>query len=152
METNPLQRRVNAQDIPLDRLAGNPNVSEPEKLRAAARAFEAILLRQILESAQKTVIPSTLNPESTSKAIYRDLITTQLADSIARSGQFGLARSFEDQWQTQNSPAQSTSAGAGAPATSAGKPLKLPPPAADDVRHPAITRAAATPSREGGLG
>jgi Rod binding domain-containing protein len=121
MDPSPLQRRVNALDLPLDQLARNSSVSEPDKLRAAARAFEAILLRQILESAQKTVIPSSLTAESSAKAIYRDLTTTQLADAIARSGQFGLARSFEGQWVNQatpqDPPASPAPAGRPAPAT-----------------------------------
>ena len=101
MQTAPFQRQVKAADLPLDRLMANQNVSDRDKLQAASRAFEAVLLRQILESSQKTVIPSGLTTESSSAAVYRDLITTQLAESIARSGQFGLARSFEQQWQHQ---------------------------------------------------
>ncbi len=99
MQTSPLQRQIKASDVPLDRLANNAQVPEQEKLKAATRAFEAVLLRQILESAQKTVITSELSPESSAKSVYRDLITTQLADSIAKSGEFGLARSFESQWK-----------------------------------------------------
>lgn len=101
MQTTPFQRQVKAADLPLDRLMANKNIPERDKLQAASRAFEAILLRQILESAQKTVIPSSVNPESSTKAIYRDLITTQLADGIAKSGQFGLARSFDKEWLKQ---------------------------------------------------
>lgn len=105
MHTDPLQRRVNVFDLPLDRLAHNPNVSEPDKRRAAARAFEAVLLRQILADAQKPVLSSALSPETSAKAIYRDLLTSQLADGIARSGQFGLARSLESAWQHQTASA-----------------------------------------------
>ncbi|MBE7498723.1 MAG: hypothetical protein HS113_00090 [Verrucomicrobiales bacterium] len=109
MQTDPLQRRVNAFDLPLDRLAHNPHVSEPDKLRAAARAFEAVLLRQILADAQKPVLSSALSPETSAKAIYRDLITSQLADGIARSGQFGLAQSLESAWQHQAAAPSPTS-------------------------------------------
>jgi Rod binding domain-containing protein len=98
MQTTPFQRRVNAADLPLDRLMANKNIPERDKLQAASRAFEAIMLRQILESTQKAVIPSSMNAESSSKAIYRDMITTQLADGIAKSGQFGLAKSFDKEW------------------------------------------------------
>lgn len=108
MHTDPLQRSVNAFDLPLDRLAQNPHVSEPDKLRAAARAFEAVLLRQILADAQKSVLPSALSPETSAKAIYRDLITSQLADGIARSGQFGLAQSLESAWQHQTAASPRT--------------------------------------------
>jgi Rod binding domain-containing protein len=101
MQTTPFQRQVKAADLPLDRLMANKNIPERDKLQAASRAFEAIMLRQILESTQKTVIQSSVNAESSTKAIYRDLITTQLADGIAKSGQFGLARSFDKEWLKQ---------------------------------------------------
>ena len=101
MQTTPFQRRVNAADLPLDTLMANKNVPERDKLQAASRAFEAIMLRQILESTQKAVIPSSMNAESSTKAIYRDMISTQLADGIAKSGQFGLAKSFDKEWLKQ---------------------------------------------------
>ncbi len=102
MQTSPLQRTVKAADLPLDQLLHNHTVPESERLQAAGRAFEAVFLRQILESAQKTVVTSGLTPESSSTAIYRDLINTTLADSIAKSGQFGLARSFEKEWDPKS--------------------------------------------------
>lgn len=128
MQTTPFQRQVKAADLPLDRLLVNKSVSQHDKIEAASRAFEAVLLRQILESAQKTVIPSELTTESSSRAVYRDLITTQLADSIARSGQFGLARSFEQQWQRQlgssAKPATPPAGSAPGPAASAAGPAR----------------------------
>jgi len=99
METGALQRKVKAGDLPLERVVANRNISQPEKIKAAGRAFEAVLLRQILESAQKPVIVSGLTTETSATAVYRDMVTTQLADSISRSGQFGLARSFNQEWQ-----------------------------------------------------
>jgi len=101
MEISPLQRKVKATEVPLDRLIGSKSVSTHDKLDAASRAFESVLLRQILESAQKTVIPSSFTSETTSSSVYRDLITTQLADGISRSGQFGLARTFMQQWDAR---------------------------------------------------
>ncbi len=62
-----------------------------------SRQFEAVLLRQILASAQKTIFASSMNPQSVSTGIYQDLITNQLADNISHSGAFGLARSLEKQ-------------------------------------------------------
>ena len=144
METTPFQRKVKAADLPLDRLLTNKSVSERDKLQAASRAFEAVLLRQILESAQKPVIPSGLTTDSSTSAIYRDLITTQLADSIAKSGQFGLARSFEQQWQRQE----------GKPAAPAAAPTAVatPVPAITTLKSghlhpsPALSAPKTTPS------
>lgn len=106
----------------------NQNIPEREKLQAASRAFEAVLLRQILESAQKTVIASEFSKESSSSSVYRDMITNQLADSIAKSGQFGLARSLDAQWQQQ--------LGTPAPATTLAASLTPPPAVAVPALKP----------------
>ncbi len=120
MQTTPFQRQVKAADLPLERLIANQNIPEREKLQAASRAFEAVLLRQILESAQKTVITSEFTKEKASSSVYRDLITNQLAESIAKSGQFGLARSLDQQWQHQlRTPDAATPPAAGSTPASA---------------------------------
>jgi flagellar protein FlgJ len=104
MDVLPLQPRVNAADLPIEQLAGNPNVSEREKIGQTCRQFEAVLLRQILGEARKTVIPSAGEDNSTVSGIYNDMVTTQLADSISRSGTFGLAKSLESQLVRQVLP------------------------------------------------
>lgn len=97
MDLTPLQKPVSARDIPPERLAANTSLSEKEKIGEASRQFEAILIRQILEASQKTVIHSKFSDNSTAGSIYRDLVTNQLADSISKSGSFGLAKIFEQQ-------------------------------------------------------
>jgi peptidoglycan hydrolase FlgJ len=92
-----LPNKVSASDIAPERLANNPALTEQQKIAEASRQFEAVLLRQILAATQKTVIPSKFTDNSTSADIYRDMITTQLADSISKSGSFGLAQTFEKQ-------------------------------------------------------
>lgn len=97
MVIHPLPKTVNATDIPPERLAGNTALSEQQKIAEASRQFEAMLLRQILAATQKTVIHSKLADNSTASGIYQDMITNQLADSISKSGSFGLAKIFEHQ-------------------------------------------------------
>jgi flagellar protein FlgJ len=97
MDINPLQKAVNPTEIAPEQLAGNTALNEQQKIAEASRQFEAILLRQILAATQKTIIPSKFADNSTSADIYRDMITTQLADSISKSGSFGLAKTFEHQ-------------------------------------------------------
>jgi peptidoglycan hydrolase FlgJ len=97
MEIPTLQRHVNAADLPLERLAGNQQISDADKVAEVSRQFEAVLLRQILSSAQKTVFASSMNPQSVASGVYQDMITNQLADNISHSGSFGLARSLEKQ-------------------------------------------------------
>ena len=97
MGITPLQKPVVASDIAPERLAGNTTLTEQQKIGEASRQFEAILLRQILAATQKTVIPSKFADNSTSAEIYRDMITNQLADTMSKSGGFGLAKTFEHQ-------------------------------------------------------
>lgn len=97
MEVNPLANKVKAADIAPERLANNSALTEEQKIAEASRQFEAILLRQILSSTQKPLIPSKFADNSTASSIYRDMVTNQLADNISKSGAFGLARTFEQQ-------------------------------------------------------
>ena len=97
MSVAPLHSQLSAADIPPERLAGNTTLTEQEKIAEASRQFEAILLRQILSETQKTVISSKYSDNSVASGIYRDMVTNQLAESISKSGSFGLAKTFERQ-------------------------------------------------------
>ena len=97
MEIPSLQRGVNASQLPLERLAANQQISQADKVAEVSRQFEAVLLRQILASAQKTIFASSMNPQNVATGVYQDMITNQLADNISHSGAFGLARSLEKQ-------------------------------------------------------
>ena len=90
-------RPVRAADLPLDRLAGNSNLTQEEKVTEVSRQFEAVLLRQILQEAQKPAFGATNQAGSVTKDIYQDMATNQLADAISKSGAFGLARSLQGQ-------------------------------------------------------
>lgn len=79
----------------LERYARNPHVSESDKIAEASRQFEAVLVRQILTAARKTVIHSGLEQESAATDIYQDMINAQLADAITSGGGLGLARSLQ---------------------------------------------------------
>jgi Rod binding domain-containing protein len=97
MNIDSLKPHVVASDIAPEKLARNPQLSEKQKIAEASRQFESILLKQILESSQKTVIKSKYSEESTASGIYHDMITSHLADSISKSGTFGLSQTFEQQ-------------------------------------------------------
>jgi Rod binding domain-containing protein len=75
-------------------------MTEAEKVASLSRSFEAILLRSILENAQKPVLSDDPEANSTSAGIYRDIICNQLAEGISRSGALGLGREFERQLGT----------------------------------------------------
>lgn len=89
--------------MPLEKLADNSTLSQPEKLAEVSRQFEAVLLRQILSEAQKPVFKSTVNSSPLGGDVYRDIVTNELADQISRSG-IGLAEGLERQMQRQLRP------------------------------------------------
>jgi peptidoglycan hydrolase FlgJ len=100
MSIPPIQSSANPNPVPLDRLAAHSGMGESEKIAEAARQFEAVLLRQILSAARRTVISSEINSSSTASGIYDDMINDLLATTISRTGAFGLANALHAQWQT----------------------------------------------------
>lgn len=81
----------------MESLAKNPHLSEQQKIGEVSRQFEAVLLRQILQNAQKTHFTSKFSGDSATSGIYQDMVTTQMADGISKSGAFGLAQSLNEQ-------------------------------------------------------
>ncbi len=84
-------------NVPIESLAAQSGLSERAKVAEASRQFEAALLRQILNEARKPVFASKFTQASAVNGIYDSMITSQLADSISQSGEFGLARSLQSQ-------------------------------------------------------
>ena len=99
MNISALQSHVKAADLPIEKLAmiDSECFRIPRRLARRCRQFEAVFLRQILQEARKTVISSSSNHDSTISGIYGDMVNNQLADSISRSGAFGLAKSLQGQ-------------------------------------------------------
>jgi len=112
MNISALPSQVRAADLPFEKLANNPQVSDQEKVGEASRQFEAVLLRQILTDATKTIFKSTADSDASSNSIYQDMITNNLADQISRSGGFGLSRVLTRQLQhelkTDSTPTEAT--------------------------------------------
>jgi Rod binding domain-containing protein len=54
-------------------------------------------LRQILTQANKPILGSPLIKSSATSSIYQDMITSQLAEQVSKSGSFGLAKSLSHQ-------------------------------------------------------
>ena len=94
MEIGTINPQVNAADLPLERLATNSALTGQKKVEELSRQFEAVLLRQILTEAQKTVFKTKYADDTTASQIYRDMTVQQLADSISRSGAFGLGKTL----------------------------------------------------------
>lgn len=93
-----LEPRVQASELPLEMLARNEHVAEQDKAKEVARQFEAVLLRQILQSAHKTGLEGlTGGEESATKDVYFDMMNYHLADTISRGGGLGLGSALEAQ-------------------------------------------------------
>jgi Rod binding domain-containing protein len=101
MQTTSIQNRVHAADLPLEMLAGNAKLSEQEKVGELGRQFEAVLLRRILNEAQKTQFPSKYHNDSFASGVYQDMIANQLADGMSKSGTVGLGRQLAQQLTRQ---------------------------------------------------
>ncbi len=103
---NPLaiHPQIKAADVPLNDLAANPHLSDQEKVAEVSRQFEAVLLRQILQDARKSSVSTSSTADTAVSGIYDDMINNHLADSISRSGSFGLARSLQHELARQVLP------------------------------------------------
>jgi Rod binding domain-containing protein len=101
MEISPLSHQVKANELPLEQLARSQHLSEEEKVTELSRQFEAVLLRQILKDVQKTVIKTSLMPQTAGHEMYQDMVTNQLADGISQSGSFGFAHSLRHELSRQ---------------------------------------------------
>jgi Rod binding domain-containing protein len=97
MDSSPVARKLSPADMPLERLASSKQLSEDEKLAGISHHFEAILLRQFLNEAQKPLLKPKGVMLGASHDIYQDMIVNQLADAISKTGTFGLANSFQAQ-------------------------------------------------------
>lgn len=77
-----------------------PQGTDAERLRTVAEDFEAIFIKQMLESMR-----STLNPENrlvdTGMAgeIYEDMLYDEYAQTMSKSGGFGLADMIVNQYR-----------------------------------------------------
>ena len=101
-------RSIDATAIPPERLAGAACLSEKEKLGAACQQFEAVLLRQVLEQSMKPLFASALVRDSAVSGIYRDWMTSSIADEISHSRTLGLATVFEKQLSPREQTTPST--------------------------------------------
>jgi Rod binding domain-containing protein len=100
--------RVKAANLSLDQLATSTHVPESEKVKEVSRAFEAVLLRQILSESQRPVFQSKYIGNSTADGISRDLVVNQMAEDISKSGSFGLGKSLARELQRQSGAAKHT--------------------------------------------
>ncbi len=106
---------MSANHMAVERLAGNNQLTEAEKIGEVSRHFEAILLRQFLGKALQPMFGGGAMGDgmnAATKGIYQDMITQTLADTISRTGEFGLAQAFRTQLMPRDVRAQEAAAAA----------------------------------------
>lgn len=70
--------------------------SEPEldKLKQAAEGFEAIFLKNMLKTMRGPKQDAAFGGDSAGMSTYRDMMDDALADSSAKGGQLGIAKTL----------------------------------------------------------
>lgn len=93
------QAHTLGSNMDLAQLANDSQLNEADKLEAAAKEFEVMLVKQVLKSAQQplTESGSTFFPTHGTGAMYGDMMIDTLSGSVGRAGQLGLARLFQQQ-------------------------------------------------------
>ena len=70
--------------------AETPGTRNPEQLEAAAQAFEAVFLRQVIGSMRQARLAEDVFGSAATDQ-FRDMADANLADSMSDQGSFGIA-------------------------------------------------------------
>jgi peptidoglycan hydrolase FlgJ len=76
-----------------------PATEQAERMRAAAEAFEAVFLRQVIGSMRQAKLADDDMFGSQATEQFRDLSDAQLADNMSKQGSFGIAEMLLAQFQ-----------------------------------------------------
>ena len=74
---------------------GTQPQNQREQLAAAAKQFEAIFVRQMLSAARKTDFGGEKLFDSQAMGTFRQMQDERVADTVANTGAFGLAKMIE---------------------------------------------------------
>ena len=77
-----------------------PQGTGEDRLRSVAEEFEAIFVKQMLESMRSTLNPDNrLVDTGMAGEIYEDMLYDEYAQTMAKSGGFGLADMIVDRYR-----------------------------------------------------
>jgi flagellar protein FlgJ len=81
---------------------------DKDKLAAAAKAFEAVFVRQMISSMRSATLGDELFGSSAAEQ-FRDMSDARLADSMADGKGFGIAELLQKQFAARAAPASEDS-------------------------------------------
>ena len=70
---------------------------EEARLREVSREFEALFIKQMLDTMRKTIQKSDLNDGGFAEEIYEDMLYDQYAQTMAKTKSFGIAKMLYNQ-------------------------------------------------------
>lgn len=102
-ETATLQFENSQTLARLNRVEGNSRltVEEDQKLREACKDFEAILVKQMLDSMRKTVQESPLIKKNQGEKIFEDMLYQEYAEMMAGTESLGVSDMMYQQLAVQ---------------------------------------------------
>lgn len=74
-----------------------PRDREETRLREVSREFEALFIKQMLDTMRKTIQKSELNDGGFAEEIYEDMLYDQYAQTMAKTKSFGIAEMLYNQ-------------------------------------------------------
>ncbi len=81
----------------MDEASRTARAREKSRLLEAARDFEALFLKQMLDSMRRTVPKGGLIDGGFAEKIYEDMLYDEYSSRMARTADFGIARMLYDQ-------------------------------------------------------
>ena len=84
-------------------LDGNPELMSDSKLQSACADFEAIFIKQMLDSMRKTVEKTSLLSGGMAEDIFEDMLYDKYAEKMSKVGNFGLKELLYKQLSTISS-------------------------------------------------
>ena len=81
-------------------IAAGAGSGEEDKLKQACSDFEAIFIKQMLDSMRKTVQKTGLNDGGYAEELYQDMLYDQYAEKMSKTAHLGVAELMYRQLST----------------------------------------------------
>ncbi len=82
--------RMNELKSRIDSGSTKPDVRENQKLKEVCTDFQAILIKQMLDTMRKTVNKEGIIPTSHAEEIFEDMLYDEYAQKMSRTADLGL--------------------------------------------------------------